>query len=46
MFGLIAAIAMGLQNYNGQNTWQGWAGAVAVAAWAFFSKDFNISGTK
>ena len=42
--GLVIALALAAQNYNGANTWQGWVGAFGAAALGFFCKDFNVSG--
>jgi hypothetical protein len=45
LFGVIAAIATALSNYNGSNNWQGYVAAAAIAAFGFISKDFNTHST-
>lgn len=44
--GLLVALAYGLQNYNGANTWQGYAVCFFLAAGGFFSKDYNTHSTE
>lgn len=43
--GLLVAVAYGLQNYSGANTWQGYAVCFFLAAGGFFSKDYNMHST-
>jgi hypothetical protein len=43
--GAVAAVAYALANYNGNNTWQGYVGATALAAFGFLSKDYDTHST-
>ena len=43
--GLAAAILIAIQSEDWTN-WKTLALCVATAAWGFFSKDFNVTGTK
>jgi hypothetical protein len=42
--GVALAAIVAVQNYNGQNNWQGYLGAVLIAAIGALSKDFNVTG--
>ena len=43
--GLLVAIGYALQNYNGANSWQGYATALAFAALGALAKDFDTHST-
>jgi hypothetical protein len=42
VFGALAAVFFALQNYQGANTWLGYAGAIAVVLVGVLAKDFDV----
>jgi hypothetical protein len=42
--GVVLAILEALQNYQGANTWQGYALAIGLAGMGVLAKDFNVTG--
>ena len=44
IIGIVMAVLMAMQTYDGSKGWKGYAMAAAMAIFGFMAKDFNVTG--